>query len=295
MTDNTINAPAAAEAPANAGIAEFSMQAAPVENASAESAESVQPVAEEVAESWTSSLPEELRKEAGLAKFKDISGLAKSYLEAEKRISGSVKLPTEKSTPEEVAAFYAKLGRPESADKYAVELSTGENAQTPQIAALLTTAFDAGLTQKQTDAVLKYYDKLVSDYSEQSVKHAEAARETLQKEWGKDFDANMNFANVALHKFGEKYPAEMSRLSRDPAFANNPVILSLFSELGSRMQEGRSVSNESPIGFSTEKTNALQAIDAIKKDPKHAYWNAGHPNHFAAKREVDELYKRAYS
>src|SRR5690349_5364801 len=101
MTDNTINAPAAAEAPANAGIAEFSMQAAHVENASAESAESVQPVAEEVveagAESWTSSLQEELRKEAGLAKFKDISGLAKSYLEAEKRISGSVKLPTEKS------------------------------------------------------------------------------------------------------------------------------------------------------------------------------------------------------
>ena len=41
---------------------------------------------------------------------------------------GYVALPTDKSTPEELADFYSKLGRPESADKYGIELANDEGA-----------------------------------------------------------------------------------------------------------------------------------------------------------------------
>ena len=41
-------------------------------------------------DSWLASLPEEIRKAESLSKFKDVSSLAQSYLEAEKSLNQRV-------------------------------------------------------------------------------------------------------------------------------------------------------------------------------------------------------------
>ncbi len=246
-------------------------------------------------ESWLNSLPDELKAEASLSKFKDLSGLAKSYLEAEKRISGSIKIPGKEATPEELNAFYAKLGRPEAASNYEVNLSTGETLESsPPVAMLAKAAHEAGLNQKQMGAILSVYENIMTEYTESSHKNAEVAKETLQKQWGKDFDNNMAAANVALRQFSTKYPEEMKRLSNDPAVSTNPVILSLFAELGSRMQEGSSVKGLSTGESVNSKIAAQKELESITNNPSHPYWNPTGPKYWEAKKKVDALYAEIY-
>src|SRR5207245_11223293 len=61
-------------------------------------------------------------KEKSLETVKDVPSLVKGFVEAQKMIGGSIRLPNDKMKPEEAEKawgdIYAKLGRPENADKY---------------------------------------------------------------------------------------------------------------------------------------------------------------------------------
>jgi len=65
---------------------------------------------------WIASLPTELQSEKSLQSFKDLPALAKSYVEAQKMIGGSIRLPKPDAPPEErekvIGDIYTKLGRP---------------------------------------------------------------------------------------------------------------------------------------------------------------------------------------
>jgi hypothetical protein len=73
------------------------------------------------ATNWKASLPEDLRKEKSLEAIQDVSSLAKSYVDAEKIVGGSIRIPKEGADQKEWDAFYSKLGRPESPEKYEVK------------------------------------------------------------------------------------------------------------------------------------------------------------------------------
>ena len=77
---------------------------------------------------------------------------------------GYVALPTEASTPEEIAAFYTKLGRPESADKYGVSFENDQNGENAK--AFADAAFKAGLTKTQAEAVAKASNDFVAQKME---------------------------------------------------------------------------------------------------------------------------------
>ena len=63
---------------------------------------------------WGAQLSKELKENKdvvkALAKFEDISSLASSYIELEKKLGTMHTLPGEKATKEELDAFYKKLG-----------------------------------------------------------------------------------------------------------------------------------------------------------------------------------------
>ncbi|WP_425363246.1 hypothetical protein [Candidatus Tisiphia endosymbiont of Hybos culiciformis] len=62
---------------------------------------------------WLANMPEEIRKAESLGKFKDVSSLAQSYLEAEKSLNQRVAVPKDDSSDEEWHKFYSRLGLPE--------------------------------------------------------------------------------------------------------------------------------------------------------------------------------------
>src|SRR3990172_11892156 len=73
---------------------------------------------------WRAALPADLQADKSLEQFKGKDWaevgptLAKGYVETKKMVGGSLKVPKEDATPEEQAAFYTALGRPETPDKY---------------------------------------------------------------------------------------------------------------------------------------------------------------------------------
>jgi hypothetical protein len=77
------------------------------EEMNVESGNIEQPMSDSV--SFIDSLPEDLRSEPSLADFKDLSGLAKSYVSAQKMLGSSVRIPTEEASPEAREEFYSKL------------------------------------------------------------------------------------------------------------------------------------------------------------------------------------------
>ena len=94
--------------------------------------------------SFLDSLPEDLRSESSLQSFKDTGALAKSYINAQKLIGSSVRIPADDASPEakqeflnkikgidgvvvkptgdeEKGDFFNKLGRPEDKEGYKLQ------------------------------------------------------------------------------------------------------------------------------------------------------------------------------
>ena len=72
--------------------------------------------------SWKDSISEEYRADPNIEKFTEIDALAKSYINATKMIGqDKIAIPNNNSTEDQWDEVYAKLGRPESADKYALD------------------------------------------------------------------------------------------------------------------------------------------------------------------------------
>ena len=84
---------------------------------------------------------ESLKTHQGLAKFKDVDALAKSYVELDsmRRERSGVKPLTPESTPEEVTAYRAAMGIPEKPEGYELgelDFPKGRPQQRRRLAAL---------------------------------------------------------------------------------------------------------------------------------------------------------------
>ena len=75
--------------------------------------------------SWKDSISEEYRVDPNIEKFTEIDALAKSYINATKMIGqDKVVIPNNNSTEDQWNEVYTKLGRPESADKYSLDVKS---------------------------------------------------------------------------------------------------------------------------------------------------------------------------
>lgn len=127
---------------------------------------------------WLNTLTdEELKSSKTLQKFPDVDRLAKSYIEAEKRISNSVSLPKDDSDEEAYERVLAKLGKPVSADEYDNPPDMDEYNKK-----LLTeVAHKSGLTKRQYSAFAKMLLDKQKSVVEQGINKTKA-------ELGEEFD-----------------------------------------------------------------------------------------------------------
>jgi hypothetical protein len=149
-------------------------------------------------------ISDEYKSSKTLEQYKDLNGLVKSHLELNKMLGDRIKLPNEKSTPEELNKFYAKLGRPEAMDKYEFknpeQLPEGfalDEAGTTKFKEL---AFKLGLTQKQANELRSYY---VNEAIEQH-KSIYVSKEKMEED----------FITKGKEKFGDKYNTVISNASK---------------------------------------------------------------------------------
>ena len=240
-----------------------------------------------------STMPEGLRDEPSLQTFDSVDKLAKSYVNAVKMIGGNpdnlISIPQE---GESWDSFYNQLGRPEQSNGY----DFGEDVD-GVLDDFKEFAHQNNLTQDQADNLLG----LFSDIQEEDTQNEEQAMEDLkvqttiglQRDWGKNYDGNLDYARRAYAQFGTP---ELTEIMDNSGFGNHPEVIKAFSKVGQLLGEealavgtGLGRNQMSPQSAQEE----IQALYA-DKDFSQAYRDNRDPNHKTAMHRMDRLFKQAY-
>lgn len=262
-------------------------------------------------------IPEDLRMEPSLQDFKDVGSLAKSYVHANKMIGNSIRIPADDASDEAKEKFYnklndipdiiritpdnkeqvfSKLGKPESADGYEVNLPEElGNVDADLLARSRQAAFDMNLTQEQANKWIEYEARLASDSVAQVYTPPEEAEAALRKVWGDDYDNRFAGAQLAAQQLQERYPEDYAKLMGGP-LQNNPVLLDLLAKSGKDLlSEGAGSVPGKMVSYGLSPDEAKAKINEKRSDEgfMKAYYNQSHPNHRDAVAQMDELYRKA--
>lgn len=171
---------------------------------------------------WRAGLPDDLRKAAD--KFNSPVEALKAYKQAEARISRSIVKPGKDATDEEKTAWQASLRRemgiPESLDDYKVDIpkALAEDEQTMEgIRSLLGEFHKLGVPPAAASYAIGVYEQLKAEEQRAMTEEAkEAFRDSqmeLQREWGRDYDANVAIAGKAIANFADDAFVELQKMT----------------------------------------------------------------------------------
>ena len=245
-----------------------------------------------VATSWKEAISEEFRQDPNIEKFTEIDALAKSYINATKMIGqDKVALPNKNSTEDQWNEFYDKVGRPESADKYSLDVKSDvvplDNGAVKQFA---ENAHKLGLSNKQAQGVLEFYKNSMEGTAQQSKVDTETAQvqaeQELRQEWGREFENNVKKAG-ALAKANMNSDILDLELKSGIRVGDHPELIKGFAKIASMMSEDKIVSPESD---SASKSADIESeISTITNNTDGPYWNKQHPDHDKVVQQVYTL------
>ncbi len=192
-----------------------------------------------------------------------------------------IPLPGKTATDEQWNEVYNKLGRPESPDKYKLELKTDvapvdENV----IKGFAQNAHKLGLNNKQAQGILEFYkNTLESSAKEMSVNMEyaqEQAANELRSEWGRAYDDNLRKASAVAKTYLE--PELLDTQLRDGSrLGDNPKIIKAFANIANLLSEDKIVGAE---GNEAMQPRDIEGeIRQLTTDRQGAYWNKMHPDH----------------
>tara|TARA_X000001316_G_scaffold1683_1_gene330 strand:- start:44 stop:919 length:876 start_codon:yes stop_codon:yes gene_type:complete len=231
---------------------------------------------------WKESISETYRNDPNIEKFTEIDALAKSYINATRMIGqDKMIVPNKNFTEDQWEEAYIKMGRPESSDKYSLDVKSDVVSLDEQaIKSFQEQSFKLGLNNEQAKGVLDFYKNNMEAQTQQAKVDAETsqaqAQNLLRQEWGREYDANiakaksLATANLSPEVF-EMQLADGSRLG------DNIDVIKGFAKIANMMSEDKILSTESE---NQDRSEDIQTeIDQIMNDKAGPYWNKSHPNH----------------
>ena len=246
--------------------------------------------------SWKDSISEDFRNDPNIEKFTEIDALAKSYINATKMIGqDKLVIPTNNSTEDQWNEVYEKLGRPESADKYAFDVKSetlpfDESA----VKSFAEQSHKLGLNNKQAQGILEFYKNNMEGSIQQSRIDTETAQtqseQQLRQEWGRDFEGKVKQAG-ALAKANINPEVLDMQLQDGTRIGDHPEIIKGFAKIADMMSEDKILSTESEnVNISKDIESEISTIMNDKNGP---YWNRQHPDHDKMVQQVYTLREMA--
>jgi hypothetical protein len=255
--------------------------------------------------SWQSALPEDLRGDPNIAKFKTPADLAKSYVEASRMIGSSIRPPGPDASEEAKKDFREKmmktvpgliyapdgdaeaeklmlrrLGLPEKPEEYGVDEETAKFLNLDEARQL---AAEAGLTKRQFEALAKATAK----QTQAQRKAAEEAHAALKSEWGQAHGERVQQAAAAAAKLGLPDTVVASVAAGQAPAEQVKFLFSVAQAVGADAKELTRERNNQPGRMTPSQAKA--AIAEIYANPEHPYMNANHPHHADAIQRMQEL------
>lgn len=250
-------------------------------------------MAGEQEQDWKLSLPSEYQDNSTLSKFKDVGSLAKSYIELERNMGSTARMPNFDSTdPKELEPFYKKWGRPDKADEYkypdeVLKEYPLEEQFKPKLTAF---AHELGLNQKQFDKMIRWGAQESKGIFDAEKQQKQQALEALRNKWGFSAERNMERARKTVAALcGYKPDHPFVKWVEDHGYDNDPVFLESFLEFSKQLGEDNFVAEEVKKEAS-DRDSAQKRINEIYADPKGPYFNPNDPRHKDALEEVSKLF-----
>ena len=168
--------------------------------------------------SWIESLPEDMRTNEALAKFKDPSELAKAHLDSAAKIA-------------ELEAKALKV--PESADKYEITVPEGLPVDKDFVTAVKTWAHESGMSQEQLTAFSGRYMEMqkawLAKAEADNASAVKAQEDALKIEWGAKYEDELKVAQQAFRNPKLVAANEIDYvLSR---YGNDSMLVRIFNRL----------------------------------------------------------------
>ncbi len=123
-------------------------------------------------------------------------------------------------------------------EKYDFQVPEGMEVQQELLSQFETVAKDAGLSQDQAAKVLDMWHGLQTSTKSSMDKALQDATQSLQGEWGKDFESNVKLAHKAVERFGGK---ELAQYLDSSGMGNNLPLIKAFHAIGKAMSEDQTV------------------------------------------------------
>lgn len=250
---------------------------------------------------WHAQLPEDLRANASISKFKSVAELAKGYVNAESLI-GTKRIPEPQATwkEEDWNALYSSLGRPTNPDGYKLpddfKLPEGLTLDAEKMKKANVALHSAGLTPAQYNKVMAYYAGTLGEAqaAAQASQQRAVAQGTaaLKQEWGENYGPNLDIAKSVVAKFGGD--DLMASLEKSGA-ANDPLFIKSLHRIGVAMLDDKAIGSGSGGLRIMDVTAAKREISDLTtdKDFMEALNTANHPGHKVAVDRWLELHKTA--
>lgn len=235
---------------------------------------------EDFAAKWKEYIPAELKDRSEWNNIKNVEDLYKNYISAQQMISKSVRMPDATSSPEDVASFYQKMGKPKDKTEYTFEYKPKDNyvysKDSFDFSMFQDIADKANLTKDQYQALASAYidannenyinyKKNLETTAAQELKEAESK---LRNAWGTNYQTNIN--NIS-NKVKTLYPEttlkrmQNAGLFRDPEFLQAHLKLTKMMTGDTVFIEGNAVENVgSTLSALTEKRDKLMNEDYAK-------------------------------
>ena len=252
-------------------------------------------------EDWKASLPEDIRDNQLIHNANSIESLAKTAIHAQSMIGADkIAVPGRWANDDDWNNVYTKLGKPEDAQGYKVELKEGTEVDKDMESWYRGLAHKAGLNDRQANTIFQEYMAKEAELkaanappSPEDVEIIKGEAEiALKKEWGKAFDTKMNEAKGVLTEFAPKDFDQL--LTKDGVpLGNDPVFIKTLANIGnyinSKLGEDKMVGSKQQPQYTP--ADAEKEIAALRGDPRDGgpYWDKKHPDHMRTVQQVQEL------
>tara|TARA_R100000234_G_scaffold73763_1_gene45585 strand:+ start:4914 stop:5759 length:846 start_codon:yes stop_codon:yes gene_type:complete len=246
---------------------------------------------------WKNALPDDVKTDPSLADIKDVGGLAKSYIHAQKMVgTDKIALPTENATPEEMSAFYDRLGRPKEYEFSKAELPEGMDYNEDMEKQMKTIMHSAGLTNKQANDLnagyLKYMSEQFTNQKNADENQKAEWYKTLKTDLGKAFDEQVDLSQRAARELGgDDFLTWLDNTGQ----GNNPMFVKMFAKVGQMMAEAGAEPGK-PQSFEMTPDSARAEIARLQRDPNfmEQYNNKETDGHKEAVKKFGRLFEYAY-
>jgi len=245
-----------------------------------------------MAAEWWQALPEPVRADPNIAKFRD--GRLEDFVEAYRNAVKLIGVPPDqviKIGADDRIAALRKLGAPEKPDGYQFTPPQGVPEELALGGALdwyREVAAKAGLLPEQAQAVYEAYVNKTFELQKAFAENTRQAEASLRLEWGPQYDGNIAAAKKAVAALGLEDAVAEAGLGANPAFVKAMVAVAKAmypSETGPSGAQGPVLPADPAEARFEAKRLMEQAFQAHR---------AGRREESAAlQRRAAELFKRA--